>query len=256
MLKLLSTSLILGAAIGAGCVAATSSRSADRPQARAPASGDLDPARTADRQMTAYGEAHPECRMWSNWEKLCSRTGPNGSIYCNIDPDRRVDPSAPFCADSNRLEPRNWSAAEHRSRTRYCASRRRPAPPLGDRSSDTTLICARYHPERPFNGRRVAALLRPGCEGLSDAETGRPVCVRGGNMQAGIPDCASLAASGYESDRLLVCGRWSGPASCHAYPTQEWRPIEEGTPVDERRVYFGVPDPNQKSIHGLACENL
>jgi hypothetical protein len=109
-------------------------------------------------------------------------------------------------------------------------------------------VCARQAHERPFNGRRVLALLRPGCDGLSDAETGRPVCVRGGDPAGRTPDCGALAAAHYESDRLLVCGHWSGPASCHAYPVREWRQPREDD------ITFGTPNPDRAVVHGLYCE--
>jgi hypothetical protein len=115
----------IGLAIAAGaCVAAT--RSGDTRQAPTPAeaAASLDPSKGPDRQMLDFGEAHPECRMWTNWEKLCSRTGPAGSVQCNVDPDQRVEPSTPFCA-SNPLalrpgiDPQQLSSSE-----RFCVAAR------------------------------------------------------------------------------------------------------------------------------------
>jgi len=81
------------------CTAGTEAEaSPSRHQPLLQATSNLNPARAADRQLRAYGEAHPECALWTNWEKLCSRTGPGGSIYCDTDADARVAPSAPFCA--------------------------------------------------------------------------------------------------------------------------------------------------------------
>jgi len=52
----------------------------------------------ADRALQAFDKNHPECALWSNWRKLCSRIGPGGSTYCRTDPDHPASPSAPFCA--------------------------------------------------------------------------------------------------------------------------------------------------------------
>ena len=41
----------------------------------------------ADRALQAFDKNHPECAVWSNWRKLCSRIGPGGSNYCRTDPD-------------------------------------------------------------------------------------------------------------------------------------------------------------------------
>lgn len=250
MRKILSLWMALCLLLGAAGVAATSSGRPGHARANAPAAGPLNPARPADRRMLAYGEAHPECRLWTNWEKLCSRTGPGGAVHCNIDPGRRVTPSAPFCTrHAPRAQPNPLAAAERASRLRFCLRPRRVVDGSDGGSGTLTRICGRYEPGRPFNGRRAAALMRPGCDGLSDAETGRPVCVRGGDPAQHVLDCGSFAARHRQSDRLLVCGRWSGPASCHASPVHEWRPPEEGD------VTFGAPNPNVAPVHGLFCEN-
>ena len=244
LLIFMSMSALLPATL---CIAAAAWSAPERPGANRPAAGALNPARAADRQLRAYGEANPQCRMWSNWEKLCSRTGPEGAVQCFIDPGRRVSPSRPFCAVA-RWEGRADvpPASERVSRERFCLSRET----IEARGQHLRIrVCTRHDPDRPFNGRRVAALLHPGCDGLSDAETGRPYCVRGGNAAAGLPDCASLASRRVRHDRLLVCGRWSGPALCAASPVREWRPPG---PED---ITFGTPDPNRTAVHGLFCQN-
>lgn len=235
----------------AACIDAAASSAPESTGSNRAASSALDPATAADRQMLAYGEANPECRMWTNWQKLCSRTGPGGAVHCNVDPGRRVTPSRPFCARRARVEPRFAPAvAERASAERFCLSHQTIQDPLSPDQERRIRVCTRHDPERPFNGRRAAALMRPGCEGLSDAETGRPVCVRGGDPAQHVPDCGSFAARHRQSNRLLVCGRWSGPTSCHASPVHEWRAPQE------EDVTFGAPDPNRGAVHGLFCENL
>lgn len=55
----------------------------------------------ADRALQAFDKNHPECALWSDWRKLCSRIGPDGATYCRIDPEHPASPSAPFCAREN-----------------------------------------------------------------------------------------------------------------------------------------------------------
>lgn len=219
------------------------------PAETAAQAGPLDSSRPADRQMIAYGEAHPECRLWSNWEKLCSRTGPGRDVRCVADPDRPVEPSAPFCVRRNLSNP-SWvlDDDERASRLRFCLEPR-TVPGGGDGEPNTgTRICARYDPQRPFNGRRVGAWMHPSCQGLNEAETGRPICVRGGDAVAGIPDCETLAAEGHENPRLLTCSAWSGPSSCHAAP------VRAGRSLRGENVTFGSPDPDVAAAHGLFCQ--
>lgn len=52
----------------------------------------------ADDALMAYQDAHPNCQLWTNWQKMCSRMGGHGEIVCVIDTVRRVRPSTPFCA--------------------------------------------------------------------------------------------------------------------------------------------------------------
>lgn len=246
MRRTLSPSMALGLLVGAACVAATSSERLDHARANAPASAALNPARPADRQMLAYGEANPECRMWTNWQKLCSRTGPGGAVHCDIDRARRVAPSLPFCAASRSETPASVANdAERELRERFCVSHRMVEDLVRHR---LVRVCTRHDPRRPFNGRRVAALLHPGCDGLSDAETGQPFCARGGGAAAGLPDCAALAARGYQHGRLLQCRRWSGDPSCHAFPVR-------GAPDTGEDAMVIPRDPNRAGVHGLFCEN-
>jgi hypothetical protein len=248
MRRVLLSSLALGVLAGAACAIQALPRPPRPASASVSASATLNPARAADRRLLAYGEAHPECRMWTNWEKLCSRAGPGGSVQCTVDPDRRVTPATPFCAAGGNAPPSPRPRSEQASAERFC---RRHASARSSNSAGRgapTRLCAQQEPERPFNGRRIAALMQPGCEGLADAETGRPFCRRGGDAAAGIPDCGVLAAQGYEHSRWLQCSRWSGESSCRAYPIMREQ-------LSGSATAFGALDPNFAPVHGLFCEN-
>ncbi len=102
---------------------------------------------TADRALKAFDEKNPECALWSDWHKLCSRTGPGGSTYCRTDPSHPVNASTPFCARSStsylRMRP-----AELKSRDRFRIPGRKNE----------------YTADRPFNGSTVQAIDHPLCK--------------------------------------------------------------------------------------------
>jgi hypothetical protein len=204
--------------------------------------------READADLERFGRANPQCPLWTNWQKLCSRTGPGGSIHCNVDPGRRVEPSEPFCARGMLSHPRTQSLEQRRSGNRFCRER---APLHGISSAGPVPdieVCTRYDPTRPFNGRRIAALLHPSCDRWSDSVSHRPVCTMGGSYRGGIPDCVELARRGYEHPQTLVC---SAPEA-NLCPRTSGR----SGPEDEERIFIddGIPVPDGRTVHGVQCE--
>jgi hypothetical protein len=245
MHRILSLGL-LGAAAGAAFVSATIVNGRQTPAAPTPGASTLNPSIVADRQMLAFGRENPDCPRWTNWEKLCSRTGPAGSINCNIDPGRRVAPSMPFCTVMGANLPRERSEAERTSMDRFCRYETVRAP-SGEGRRSSRRECARQDPERPFNGRRLGSLLNSACGAWRDYETYRLVCTTGGNRTPSVPDCAVLAASHYEHPRLLVCSQWTGPSDCDGIPVMSRNREAES-------VIIGA-DPNIARVHGLFCSN-
>jgi hypothetical protein len=53
---------------------------------------------SADIALDSFGRDQPQCLLWTNWQKICSRTGLNGEITCAMDSGFKVRPSTPFCA--------------------------------------------------------------------------------------------------------------------------------------------------------------
>jgi len=196
-----------------------------------------------DRALHEFGANHASCQLWTNWQKICSRTGPGGSTRCNTDPSKPVEPSAPFCVRDSQSG-YGVQLADTSERDRFCAARK-----TVESESDPgqhTNVCSSYDPERPFNGRRLAALLHPDCAEWRDYQSYSLVCTSKGDAKAGIPTCEQLAAQQYEHPRQLVCSRWIGRASCHPYPVMA-RPR---TPGD---LIIGS-DGNKIPAHGLLCE--
>lgn len=106
----------------------------------------------ADADLHAFGSAHPNCEVWSNWQKTCSRLG--SEVSCVEDRARPVRPSAAFCAGGYD----SASQAEITSQFRYCRVTERLR--IGEREIS---VCALFDSGRPFNGRRLAARFSPAC---------------------------------------------------------------------------------------------
>lgn len=167
----------------------------------------------ADADLARFDRAHPRCELWTNWQRMCSRTGHDGSTHCATDPGRRVRPSKPFCVTASgegRARPAAGSLTgpEARSLRRFCSPDAASVGPTGIKNEE----CG-FTKSRPFNGYRLAARLHPWCEQWSDAATRHPVCETQ-NRSAAVPQCSNLAAQGFTSSRGFYCSRPAVPAWC------------------------------------------
>jgi hypothetical protein len=151
-------------------------------------------ATAADRQLLQFGAQNPECPLWTNWQKLCSRTGPDGAPRCSTDQGMKVEPSAPFCAGGFLGNPENQKGEQLVSDERFC-TKHETYTALSARGERHYQVCTRHARERPFNGRRIAALVHPWCETWSEMETNKPVCSAKADPKNGIASCAALAAA-------------------------------------------------------------
>ena len=105
-----------------------------------------------------YGIANPDCEMWSDWQKLCSRTGESGSVFC-VDSQVEVPPSATFCV-ARSGEP--YSAPSGSAGARELASYNRFCEEFSS-VADGKAQCVRWSPMRPFNGLRLQEREHPWC---------------------------------------------------------------------------------------------
>ena len=162
--------------------------------------------------LDAFDRAHPQCELWTDWQKMCSRTGPGGSTWCATDPGRRVEASAPFCITregEDRARPtlqtltREQSASLHR----FCRPELAIRGPTGIKGEE----CG-FDPSRPFNGYRLAARLHPWCTQWNEAVTKKPVCATEGGGK--LPDCAELGQAGFENETGFYCARRALPDWC------------------------------------------
>lgn len=84
----------------------------------------------ADAALAAFERENPQCQLWTNWQKMCSRIGADGGTLCVEDKARRARPSIPFCVGATQegrvaLSVGQWDIARRKSLERFC---KRPAP--------------------------------------------------------------------------------------------------------------------------------
>lgn len=207
----------------------------------------------ADADLDQFDRANPRCDLWTNWQKICSRTGPDGSTHCQADPERRVRPSTPFCVyRDGDVDYHFLDGPEAGSAERYCRNRMQVSVSSGRAAGDvrSAIRCVGYSRQRPFNGHRLAARLHPWCQEWSDTYTERPVCSVTAPRASG-RNCATLAARRYQHPRPLYCSRWVNPSSCAEPASLLDRPAAPtpGTII----VNDGRSEISNLPVHGVLC---
>lgn len=197
----------------------------------------------ADAALKSFDRKNPSCQLWSNWQKLCSRTGDGGKTLCTTDPITPVQPSAPFCAGNAQrifsVKEQIVNADERKSAMRFCKD---------IKHDDKLLDCYGKVSRRPFNGRRIALRRSPLCEVWSSGDN--PVCAEGKTFPE-LPRCSSVGNKPYE--KPLYCSRLNTKAmadqkcervvSSETGPTfplpQDWRelPIFDAQIVRRQNIW-------------------
>lgn len=219
----------------------------------------------AENALSEFDRAHPKCQIWTNWQKMCSRTGPSGETICIRDPDRKAAPSAPFCTGSSLgYEATGLSPRQEKSVLRFCESYSEMEIPEirnGSRMMKPLKLCQRFRANRPFNGRRIAARLHPWCSQWSDSGTGAVVCNAASEASDETPNCRTLADEAYAHENRLYCSRWNLPKWCREarsfYELGEsetgWAPHEQRSQTGDV-IYFGDHPPTPAPVFGVQCE--
>jgi hypothetical protein len=156
----------------------------------------------ADTALAAFDQANPDCQLWTNWQKMCSRTGDGGATICALDPAFTVEPSIPFCAEVSSKTRASFRlsklfgtevTSQSRSRGRYCQMK---GPILNCRM------------ERPFNGAHLTARRHAVCETWAEsrAPAFRSVCSEVA-ITGKIPSCSSSALKKFKSTSALYCSK-------------------------------------------------
>jgi hypothetical protein len=145
----------------------------------------------ADVALAAFDTDNPDCQLWTNWQKMCSRTGENGATYCNTDPVEPVKPSAPFCEVRTLTEVDGQTMLyigdpaikrlSSLSRNRFCEQ------VIGESSLSNEVLdlenqieksvtCSRFRNSRPFNGLDEKSQTSPLCISWKKTPNGLNYC--------------------------------------------------------------------------------
>lgn len=158
----------------------------------------------AEADLDLFERDYPKCMLWTNWQKMCSRTGRNSKIHCAEDRERRVRPSAPFCAHYINSDYGRNKPDQVASILRFCKSKHIAGQLSEDGVKFQVTECRRYSPARPFNGKRLSARLNPLCATWTTQNNGILKCTR---VVAADATCIFNDGTPREQDRR---GIWFG----------------------------------------------
>jgi hypothetical protein len=151
----------------------------------------------ADAALEKFDKDNPSCQLWTNWQKMCSRTGLKGETLCASDSTHRAKPSKPFCSfrpifrsgfshyrESEVPEVLTEGRSSSNSRNRFCAE-------FADKNQDyhyggfekqiakrikKVSFCRKYLIDRPFNGLSREYQKSPRCKQWNKLESGLYYC--------------------------------------------------------------------------------
>ena len=135
---------------------------------------------TPDQRLERFNLENPQCRLWTDWQRACARTGLGGAMRCVTDRSHPVAPSEPFCVATPFWgRPGPFTDSQRLSSLRFCRStyRERVTDAAG-RLLYEERVCGRYERDRPFNGRTVAARRHPLCARWSRGPAGVLICAK------------------------------------------------------------------------------
>lgn len=210
----------------------------------------------ADAALAAFDKENPSCQLWTNWQKMCSRTGPDGKTYCVTDPDRPVRPSVPFCAESREEADYDLSALtilQKSSFARFCSAK-------GGLDLPTTLadrLCPR-NDKKSFSVLTLAARRHPWCGawGLADQLRGtemKLICQEK-SWSKDVPECGSIKSKKIYREGLY-CAKWQTPTWC---TTPEgllggWQIGQPKPDPEEYIVAIGLENAGNYPVRGVYC---
>jgi hypothetical protein len=211
--------------------------------------------KAADAALAQFDTDNPKCQLWTNWQKMCSRTGEAGATWCTTDPDRPVKPSVPFCVVEPQksiknasgfgwtTEPKIWPVDHKLSVMRFCRK--------GSVVNDGGFSCM-FEENRPFNGRRLAARRHPWCQAWYNYANDELICSEGSNV-AGVADCASLLRKKTYTKHGMYCGELiKKPSLCSRIEGGGRSAVIEAE--NGERIMTTLWNLDTSSLHGLYCE--
>lgn len=200
----------------------------------------------ADRALAAFEHENPKCAMWTNWQKLCSRTGNGGSTYCRTDPLHRTTPSAPFCEKGEEIVD---TPVQENSRLRYCGGEVKDFEFHNETRNLKFKACEKYVQDRPFGGSRITQMVHPACETWGNGEPRGDICTMHPNRHSKLPYCLSPVVRAKQRKAPWVCTAWRSPKPCRL-PIGGRKAVDRT--IDGAYVYDLV-DLNRGAVWGTYC---
>lgn len=179
----------------------------------------------ADRALEAFDKTHPQCALWTDWHKLCSRTGLGGSTYCRLDREHPAKPSAPFCGLGDGAPNNIQATLEVKSRNRFSYLVNRKYDCFKTVGETCQKIFDRHwRKDRPFGGGFLNQMEHPSCAvwetytentGIRGEDGLREYCAEDGRKS--MPSCRSRKFSKRMQSAPYVCKEFRERNLCSAF---------------------------------------
>jgi hypothetical protein len=192
----------------------------------------------ADMALERFDKDNPQCQVWTNWQKMCSRIGK--STYCTVDKLNPVKPSTVFCAEGDESE----KLLERSSELRFC-TKKIDVTHLDEKHS----VCVRFSPNRPFGGRNIIPRLSPGCNEWKTEVSNKRACLEVRHNK--VPDCEKQSGVIEHSREGYYCAQFSR-SGCFDMSVREQNARD--SVIDDVSILKRV-DRSQDGnpVHGLFC---
>ena len=209
----------------------------------------------ADADLMRFDRDNPQCQLWTNWQKMCTRTGAAGQTECVTDQATPVRPSVPFCLWA--AKPKFGSPPEEpkqlASASRFCNGE------LHDREY---LRCSAPIAKRPFDGRTLSARRSKYCSVWAEEGSGKPICAER-ELFDELPRCEALVVQGFRSQGQLYCARevtnlaemCSEPSGFSSGSRSGFRPSYPNEAASISGPILALLDSSETYVSAMYCED-
>ena len=198
----------------------------------------------ADAELAEFDRGHSDCQLWTNWQKMCSRSGPGGRTSCKTSVRRDLRPSAPFCVGKEdggirrpyesggfRRPDESDGSRALQSSLRFCIY------PAGKPATlEAQIEACEYLPSRPFGGHDLREQAHSWCATWKEAGHVRP------------------ASYGRRPKYGFFCSVPRVPSWCSWPEGLGYGPVKAMPGVDpEDALLPTLLNPDSRAVHGVFC---
>jgi hypothetical protein len=98
-----------------------------------------------------FQQSHKNCRVWTDWNRVCSRKPGTKTPECLNSQTANATPSAPFCASGLDSNFDRMTSAELESSNRFCATFMDQVLSRGAKTLGPYHVCVSHLQRRPFS---------------------------------------------------------------------------------------------------------